>query len=127
MTLHGPLKNLFKYDPDNSQGNIKNLELFKSCEILTIDDIYKLELAKFMHKASTNSLPSALNNIFIRSRFPRQRLFLLPCVKSKFGERSLKYAGPKLWESLEPHLKETNVSYTTFSKKYKKFLLEQYI
>ena len=127
MTLHGPLKNLFKYDPDNSQGNIKNLELFKSCEILTIDDIYKLELAKFMHKASTNSLPSALNNIFIRSRFPRQRLFLLPCVKSKFGERSLKYAGPKLWESLEPHLKETHVSYTTFSKKYKKFLLEQYI
>ena len=126
MCLHGPLKNFFKYNQDEALGNIKSLELFKSCEILTINDIYNLELAKFMHKASNNSLPLALNDIFIRPRYPRRTQFLLPFVNSKFGERSLKYAGPKLWESLESNLKDPSLSYSVFSKKMKTFLLEKY-
>lgn len=127
MTLHGPLKNFFKYNPEETLGNIKNLEIFKSCELLTIEDIYKLELAKLMHKASSNTLPPALNGIFIRPRHPRQKRFLVPLTKSKYGERSLKFAGPKLWESLDPQLRNTNLSYSTFSKKVKNFLLEKYV
>ena len=126
MTLHGPLKNFFKYNEEDIHGNIKSLELFKSCEILTIPDIYKLELAKFMHRASKYSLPHSLNEIFLRPRHPRHQHFLVPLVRSKFGERSLKYAGPKLWESLEPQLKDENLSYKSFSKEYKRFLLKQY-
>ena len=127
MTLHGPLKNFFKYNPEETLGNIKNLEIFKSCELLTIEDIYKLELAKLMHKASSNTLPPALNGIFIRPRHPRQKRFLVPLTKSKYGERSLKFAGPKLWESLDPQIRNTNLSYSTFSKKVKNFLLEKYV
>ena len=117
MTLHGPLKNFFKYNPEDSHGNFKNLELFKSCEILKIEDIYKLEMAKLMRKASTNSLPSALNQVFLRPRYPRQKQFLLPLANSKCGEKSLKYAGPKLWESLDPLLKDSSLSHSTFAKK----------
>ena len=127
MTLHGPLKNFFKYNDEDTQGNIKSLELFKSCEILTLTDIYKLELGKFMHKASTNLLPSSLNDLFMRPRYPRQQQFLVPLVRTKFGERSLRYSGPKLWESLEPQLKDPILTCKAFSKAYKKILLQQYI
>jgi len=117
MTLHGPLKNFFKYNQDDALGNIKNLELFKSCEILAIDDIYKFELAKLMHKASNNCLPPALNGIFMRPRYPRQKQFLIPLARTKNGERSLKYAGPKLWESLKPQFKDPTLSYSVFLHK----------
>ena len=49
MTLHGPLKNFFKYSDEETLGNIKNIEIFKSCELLKIDDIYELELAYQQH------------------------------------------------------------------------------
>lgn len=127
MTLHGPLKNFFAYNAEDDLGNIKNLELFKSCDILTIQDIYTLELAKFMYKASKNLLPPALNAIFLRPRYPRQRQFLMPLARTRFGERSLKHAGPKLWESLEPNLKDANLSYSTFSQKLKEHLLNEYV
>ena len=127
MTLHGPLKNFFAYNAEDDLGNIKNLELFKSCDILTIQDIYTLELAKFMYKASKNLLPPALNAIFLRPRYPRQRQFLMPLARTRFGERSLKHAGPKLWESLEPNLKDASLSYSTFSQKLKEHLLNEYV
>ena len=126
MTLHGPLKEFFKYNEEEELGNIKNIELFKSCEILTIADIYQLELAKLMHKASRNLLPKALNEAFIRPRHPRQKQFLIPLAKSKYGERSLKYAGPKLWESLNPELKDESLSFKSFSKQMKTTLLDKY-
>ena len=126
MTLHGPLKEFFKYNEEEELGNIKNIELFKSCEILTIADIYQLELAKLMYKASRNLLPKALNDAFIRPRHPRQKQFLIPFVKSKYGERSLKYSGPKLWDSLNPQLKDESLSYKSFSKQMKTRLLDKY-
>ena len=124
LTLHGPLQNFFKYNEEEIHGNIKNIELFKSTEILTIEDIYNLELAKFMHKASTNSLPDCLNEIFTRSPYPR-RLFVLPAIRSNKGERSLRYAGPKLWESIPSNLK-SDKSIKTFAKQYKNYLLDGY-
>ena len=77
-----------------------------------------------MHKASTDSLPDALNEIFTRSSYPR-RQFTLPAIRSKNGERSLKYSDPKLWETIPLDLKSGN-SCKTFSKRFKKLLLEAY-
>ena len=126
MTLHGALKTFFKYNADETLGNIKSLELFKSCNILTLDDIFNLELAKFMFKARNNSLPEKLNNIFIRTRHPRQKDFLVPLTNSKWGETALQYCGPKLWETIDTELRPKNISIKTFAKTYKKYLLENY-
>ena len=126
MTLHGALKPFFKYNEEELLGNIKSIELFKSCNILVLQDIFKLELAKFMFKARNNSLPENLNNIFIRPRHPRQRDFLIPLTHNNWGETSLKFCGPKLWETIDSELKSKNISIKTFAREYKKTLLDAY-
>ena len=83
-----------------------------------------MELAKFMHKASTNSLPDCLYEIFTRSPYPR-RVFVLPAIRSSNGERSLRYAGPELWESIPSDLK-SDKSAKTFAEQCKNYLLEGY-
>ena len=40
--------------------------LFKSVNLLQLKDVFQLELAKFMHKASNKNLPHSLNEMFKR-------------------------------------------------------------
>ena len=131
MTLHGPLQNFFKYSHDETLGNIKNIELFKSCDFLQINEIYELELAKLMHKVANNNVPNALNNIFQRPRETQHltrgasnREFIIPYIQTLIGEKMLSYQGPKLWQNIDPLLKAN--SYKTFAKNYKKAILEKH-
>jgi len=48
----------------NKQANCTK-EYFK-VKILKIEEMHKFEVAKIMHKASTNSLPYVLNSFFVK-------------------------------------------------------------
>ena len=47
MTLHGPLKDFY----------FSANEMFKNMDLLKTEDIFKLELAKFMHRAESKNIP----------------------------------------------------------------------
>ena len=56
MTLHGPLKDFY----------FSANEMFKNMDLLRIEDIFELELGKFMHKAQSKQLPENFDNYFTR-------------------------------------------------------------
>ena len=56
MTLHGPLRDF----------NFSAEEMFKNMNLLKLDDIRKLELAKFMHRAVNKNLPENFEFYFTR-------------------------------------------------------------
>ena len=56
MTLHGPLKDFY----------FSANEMFKNLDLLRLDDIYQLELAKFMHRAYNKDLPQNFDVYFTR-------------------------------------------------------------
>ena len=120
MTLHGPLKDF----------NFATNELFKSLNLLTIDDIYKLELAKFMYRATNNSLPKSFETYFIRAEHNYNlRSALSNPFQTRISniiqyKRWLTSAGIKIWENLDPHLKI--IPYQLFWRYYRKQLINNY-
>ena len=114
MTLHGPLYQFMAYDPEQPDNFIKNDELFKSCSLLKLNDIYELELAKLMFKASNYMLPLTYNDILVpltsraapTTRAASRNKFYQHIAPSTESERRLCYAGPKLWKNVGPDLKK---------------------
>ena len=78
-----------------SEVRLSTKTLFKSINILQLKDIFQLELAKFMHRASNNDLPHNLNQMFTRitslHRYPtsssRKRLFSKPTAKKNILQK----------------------------------------
>ena len=54
MVIHGPLK-----DP-----MLSNSTICKSCDLLKLENIYKLEMAKLMHRFVNKALPPKIQNLF---------------------------------------------------------------
>ncbi len=132
MTLHGPLYEFMSYDTEQPDNFIKNDELFKSCSLLKLSDIYKLELSKLMYKASNNLLPSTYDNILMSlssreaplTRAAARNEFYQPIASTIESQRRLCYAGPILWKNIDSNLKK--YSFDTFRKKYKSQIIANY-
>ena len=131
MTMHGPLSKFLSYDPDDPNNFIKNNEIFKSCSLLSISEIYELELAKIMHRATNNKLPSTYNSILM-SLSSRNAPITRAASRHEFYEfrsttiestRRLCFAGPKLWNKIDPLIKRC--SFHSFKKKYKLAILSR--
>ena len=132
MTLHGPLRQFMFYDIEQPENFIKNDELFKSCSLLKLNDVYKLELSKLMFKASNCMLPTTYDDIFTPlssreapvTRAASRNEFYEPISSTVESERRLCYAGPRLWKNIDPDMKK--YSFYTFRKKYKSKILASY-
>ena len=106
--------------------------LFKSVDLLQLKDIFKLELAKFMHQANYDNLPHNLNKIFTRissvHRYPtsssRNRVFVKPLAKKSAYNNWMSSTGITLWESIDPALKK--LSFLPFKKSYRKHVIDSY-
>ena len=107
-------------------------ELYKKLKILKVKDVYKLELAKFMHKLFNNKLPDMFQNNFtkignVHTYGTRNNVitnFYLPRASKKAGQIKLQGRGTKLWNSFDENLKKTSL--LTFKKQYKDTLLKSY-
>ena len=102
-------------------------------QILLIEDMFKLELAKFMFNFKSGSLPGNFSKYFIK--LSSQHSYQTRAAKSGFfkprkqtnrGQRGLRYCGPGLWSEIPDSLKDEK-SVIQFGSKYKKFLLDKYI
>ena len=111
---------------------ISNKTIYKTFSFLQLDDIYKCEMAKFMHKAFHRALPICLQNIFVRidtlHSYPtsssRNRTFYQARKRTKAYSNWVSTAGILLWESIDNNIK--NEPYKKFTRLYRSKILESY-
>ena len=118
------LRNIFK-----AQRFYRLDNLYLNCRILKVKDLYNLEVAKFMHKHHNASLPSCFASFFSCSfqRFTRTSTnhnYNTPFYRTSRGQRSIKFYGPQIWNSLPFEFRR--FSLYQFKKEYKNLILSNY-
>ena len=106
---------------------------FQKLKILKLQDLFQLELALFMFKYKSNTLPLNLTNLFqnldkIHNKGTRSIShgnYFLPQYTTTRLQRSIKYQGAKLWNTIPPEIRKST-SIAIFKKRLKLFLLEKY-
>ena len=87
--------------------------LYQNLNLLKLNDIYKLELAKFMHKLYNNNLPNVFQNRFAKTekihtnvtKESNKSNYFLSRVNKTVGQNKLEYRGVKLWNQISEKLK----------------------
>ena len=108
------------------------LRLCKKLGFLKLHDVYKFELAKFMHKLFKNKLPKLCNYNFTTidkihdyaTRNPSRFNCFLPRVYKSAGQNKIKFRGAKLWKEVSENLK--NKPFNSFKKQFQENLLREY-
>ena len=84
--------------------------LFKKLRILNVENIYKLQIGKFMNLYKAGLLPDSFINMFsltnhVQSCETRSvGLFYLPYCKTNIRKFSVCFQGPKFFNSLSPEI-----------------------
>ena len=100
--------------------------IYRSLQALKINDLYKLEIAKFMHQFSDKSLPASFEKYFTRTTFVHRHStrtsecnnYFLPHFFTSRLKRSIRISGVKTWNSIQCKFKNLFL---------KKFISEQTI
>ena len=117
----------------NCNSKTSTTPLFYQYKILKIQDLYYLEIAKIMHQYSNKHLPICFTSFFtqtssIHNRSARSNIrnnLYLPHFLWSRCQRSIKFQGAKIWNSISPHIR--NQSFNTFKRNIKIQLLNSYI
>ena len=99
--------------------------LYKKLNLLEIDDIYILEIGKFMHRLHWGRIPVNFDQLFTpvsqahshATRAATQGGYIWQMALTVKGKRSLKHLGPKIWDSIDPSL--YNISLPAFKRQLK--------
>ena len=98
-----------------NQQNLKFLNA--KLQISKLQDLVKLETAAFVYNYKSGQLQStfrnhftALKNIHVKpTRATSSHNFFVPFFKTLKLQRSIKYRGPKIWNSLDLEIKNLNL------------------
>ena len=101
-------------------------------KVLKFHDVCKYKLAKFMHHVQNKTLPTPLMNFFddvkndlnLNTRSRTREKLKVPLFKSSKTQKSVKYQGVTLWNSLPLNLKK--LSFRKFSTEYKSNCIQNY-
>ena len=104
--------------------------LRKNLNLLKLNDIYKLELAKFLFQFHYETLSKSFYDRFIKlsairnySTIQKQNLvYFKPQIKKAFGREMLAHTSSNLWKEINPSIK--NLGWFSFKTQYKNFLLK---
>ena len=115
-----------------SNYDVQVSPIYKSLKFLKVQDIYKLELAKLMHRFHDGSLPSIYNSLFQRSselhncnaRYGSNQNYFIPGVHSNIGKKLISYKGAVIWRELNAEYK--NLPFHHFKKAVCNYWLSQY-
>ena len=105
--------------------------LFKSLKLLTIYDIYKLQLALLMFRHKGGMLPALFNNYFfenavIHEHNTRYRQnYRSEVCRINVRYFSVRVKGPQLWNSINTNIHKS-LSLIAFKSAYKNYLLDLY-
>ena len=114
-------------------GNLDLSPAYRQLNLLSIDQTYQFEIAKFSYKSHNSLLPTTLGNFFSFSseqhnhdHFVRNRSRPIKFLcKSKTGEKSVQFKSFQMWKEI-PHELKTSPSFNIFKKNFKKHLLGTY-
>ena len=104
---------------------------FMKHKTLKLTDMYNFQLGSLMYQSARNLLPPSINTIFtqnceIHSHFTRQvSNYHIPFSRTSFAQNTVKYRGPKLWNSLSRELK-ASTKLSSFKRLFKSTLLQAY-
>ena len=135
ITLSDKMNNDYSFAPCNP--------LFFKLEILKVQDIFKLRLAKFIFNClnkrnpinfhSWFTLTSQIHKYNTRSKYVNidrnivtRTLFVPTARTTYYGLKVTKVLGPKLWNDLPPSLRVEKIVFSTFNKGIKKYIMEMY-
>ena len=116
--------------------------LFLRLEILKVEDVFKLNIAKFIYNCLNNHSPVNFHTWFkltsqthkhnTRSKFidiekaiSTNNLFIPTARTSHYGLKQIKVLGPRLWNELPPVIRN-NKKFAYFHKEIRKYLLRKY-
>ena len=105
--------------------------LYKYLNLLKVDDIYKLEIGKIVHKMRAGNPPDNFKQLFTplnqihsyATRSATRGAFFWQAAENNYGKRSLKHLGPKICDCIDPTLYELSF---TFKKLYRDNLIATY-
>jgi len=109
---------------------VYNISIFKFCNRLSIYDLNKMSIAKFVFSAVHNTLPACFANYFVNlsevhhHRTRQSNKLFLNYAKTNIRRFSISIAGPSLWNSIPENFKSLSSLYL-FVKNYKIFLLDK--
>ena len=106
--------------------------LFYRAKCLKLKDIYSLETAKLMYKIHNNVLSFANSDKFNlikncythKTRLSHKNNFFLPRTRTRLEQKSLSFAGIKVWNEIPSSMNE--VSFYRFKKAVKAHFLSNY-
>lgn len=105
---------------------------YKQLNLLKINELYEHEVAKFMFNFKSNKLPLTFSNYFTKTKTMHNRstrssdldCYFLPRCKTSRLQRSVKFSGVKIWNSLPADIRKS--SFYSFKRRHKKILLSKY-
>ena len=114
-------------------AHVPMLDLYHSCKIFQINQIYEYELGKFMYNIVHNCFPSFISNCYSHineihnypTRIATNNNLTTTSSKKYLTRRSIQYTEPRLWNNIPIDLR--NKSFLAFCPAYKKYLLDQVV
>ena len=99
-----------------SSFRTKIAPLYEKLNLLKLDDIYSLELGKTMHKFHSGNLLDNFNHLFTpvnqvdchATRSAARGAYFWQMAHTKYGKRSLRHLGPKIWDKIDPSLHDSS-------------------
>ena len=106
--------------------------MYKELQVLKVEDIYQLELAKFMYQLYHSQLPKNFYHSFRKlntihqheTRLINSTTYYRHRINKLFSQKLFSHRGSKLWGNLESELK--SMHWVSFKKEYKLKLLNEY-
>lgn len=107
---------------------------YAQLRILKLADLMMFEKALFVFKFKSLALPAqfrhyftALKNVYQRSsRATNQNKYFIPFIRTSKLQKSIKYQGPLIWNSLDENIRNCK-SVKSFKNKLKNSILQKYI
>ena len=90
------------------------MPLFHKLNLLTLNDVFKLEIANVVHNIENNEhLPDYISKNFERvnwthdnnTRHSNKGNYVLPKIRTEAGKKSIVYWGPKIWQEVPLDIK----------------------
>ena len=113
----------------NTPRQTSVVDQYSRLNILSLDNLYVLEISKFMYRNSETSLPLAFDGYFrpighdYNTRTTTTESLMTPRPSTDFGKQSIKYTGVKVWNSLPFNIQSAS-NYTQFGSLVKTHILE---
>jgi hypothetical protein len=91
--------------------------IFKALKILKFDNIYLLQLGKFMYLYQNKLLPQSFDNLFLRTNQVHKydtcnsNLYHIPFCRTKIRQFSVTYQAPNFFNSLSQNIRDASSVY----------------